>query len=262
MLRLLALAFVLLLPTLAWADPSAGGSTAQNMSLWIMFAVMLCSFGSYLARRLSSTQGGFFHTPIGATVLAVLSAAASAIAPAIQAQGLSWGVVAAAAMGAVMSVISTSNPSVPTGVPAPMAKPPAAVLVLILAGLVGLNGCIPLSQCKTPAPAQVAKCQLEQNLIACGEKDGLALVPVILNIIMSLAISSFDPSTLLADLESQGFSDAPCVLAAIEDYMLPVAPAIAGKVHDTLKLAVVKRGAHGLVQIKLRSGKVVSVVVP
>ncbi len=154
----------------------------------------------------------------------------------------------------VPAVEVTVNPSSPP-------SPPAALALLLIA-FSALSGCVPLSQCKTPIPVQVAKCQLEQNLIACGGKDGLALVPVILNVIMSLASGSFDPNALLAELEAQGFQDAPCILAAFEEYLLPVAPQIAGRVHDTLKLALTKRGAHGLVQVKLRNGKIVTAVVP
>ena len=143
----------------------------------------------------------------------------------------------------------------------PTGSPPVtpAALVLFLIGATMLQGCaLPKpSACVNPIPALVAKCTFENNLIACGETTGLDLVPIIADIVMSAIGGTFNSATLVAELESEGYSKAaPCILAAIEGYLMPVAPQIAAKVHEALVYKLTKDGKHGIVDVKTKSGYV------
>lgn len=147
---------------------------------------------------------------------------------------------------------------------APTPPPPAAAaLVLFLVGITALSGCLPPpSACLPPVSSALqAKCNFENNLIACGETTGFDLVPIIADVVMSAIGGTFSSATLVAELESEGYSKAaPCILAAVEGYLMPVAPQIAAKVHEALAFKLAKDGKHGIIDIKLKNGYVVHVV--
>lgn len=142
----------------------------------------------------------------------------------------------------------------------PSASATTKVVVLLFASSLSLTGCLPsLAACKIPTPVLVAKCTLENNLISCGEKSGFDMIPVVIGIVTAALAGVFDAAVLVADLESEGFKDIPCVLAAVESYLLPTQPAVAAKVHQMLVFKLKKDGMHGTVDMKLGS-KVVHVV--
>lgn len=143
--------------------------------------------------------------------------------------------------------------------PAPPAVPPAALLVFFLVGLSAFTGC---AACKLSQNATLPKCVLENNIIACGEQDGASLLPVVLSVVESVVAGSFNPAAVVATLEGQGVKDVPCVLAALEQYVAPTNPALSITFHAVLKEALAKRGSHGDVVVKLKSGATVHAVVP
>lgn len=146
----------------------------------------------------------------------------------------------------------------------PPATPPAAVaLVLFFVAATTLSGCLPTSAlCKTPAPTLVAKCILENNLIACGKSDIVPALGVLADVLLAEVNHTFTSALLETDLEAQGISDAPCVASAIESYMADASPIEAAKVHEALKNILIKKGFHGSVTIKLKSGAKIVVVTP
>lgn len=142
--------------------------------------------------------------------------------------------------------------------------PPSLHLVFALfcTLTLGASGCLPsLAACRSPDLSIAPKCHLEQDLIACGEKSGLDLLPIVVDVVMSAIGGTFDPSALVSQLESEGFNDVPCLLAAVENYFMPAAPQIAGKVHMALVMKLAKDGHHGLVTIS-RGRSMVSVYIP
>jgi hypothetical protein len=240
----------MLVPSLAFAD---GGSSAP-LGLWPSLAILGCTAVSYLLRRYAPA-GHFFHAPLGAVILSLLSGLATAVQGAIQAHGLNGQAIAAAAIGAAMSLFATSNPSVPVGSQAPMRnKPPLASIIALVMIPAYLGACVPLSECKTPTPSQVQKCQLEHDLISCGEQSAFNLLPVLVEIIASTIAGNFDPNSLIGLLEAQGVKNVPCVLAALERYAEPIAPMFASRIHVALRVALAKQGKHGKVTIKLAGG--------
>lgn len=165
-------------------------------------------------------------------------------------------------IAAILEDYSPAPPVVTPSVTPPGASARVLVPVLLISTLL-VSGCFPsLAACRLPAPSDVAKCKLEQDLISCGQKTGLDLLPIVMELVMSAIGGTFSPSTLIAQLESEGFKDVPCILAAIENYLMPVAPQVAGKVHLALVYKLVKDGHHGEVSIKLAGGRVVKAVAP
>lgn len=131
------------------------------------------------------------------------------------------------------------------------------LVVAFLIPALFMTACLPKpSQCQPPVPAALtAKCTLENNLIACGETDLTNLVPVIVSLVGSLIASAFDPAAFVTTLVSMGVKDAPCVVAAIEDYLDgSVAPAVIEKLDEALKIAVAQKGLHGKVTVQLKNG--------
>lgn len=165
----------------------------------------------------------------------------------------------AGAQGSVKAPFTLSRP---LGTPA-ATVPLAMFLPFLFIGLT-MSGCLPpLSACVNPVANLQAKCTFENNLISCGEKTGFDLVPVVADVVMSALGGTFDSATLVAELESEGMgSTAPCVLAAVEGYLMPVAPQIAAKVHMALAYKLQKDGRHGIVDVKLKNGYVSHVVLP
>ncbi len=164
---------------------------------------------------------------------------------------------------AILEMHSPTPCKPPAPPAAPPSLPPAAAVVALLLLLPFVSACLPpIAACKLPTPANVAQCKLENDLIACGEQWGLNLLPVVLDLIATAVGGTFDPAAIAAELEALGFKDAPCLLAAIETYLLPTAPAVAARVHNVLVYQLAKAGKHGLVSIKLHGGAIVQAVVP
>lgn len=142
------------------------------------------------------------------------------------------------------------------------ATPPGssgAVPTLLIVLLLSLGGC---SVCRLPENVQQPRCVLERNLIACGQQAGFQLVPIVLSVVGQVIAGHFDAGRLVEQLERAGFQNIPCVLAALQDYILPEAPRLAMGLHDALKLSLIKKGYHGEVDVRLRTGKVVKALVP
>lgn len=140
----------------------------------------------------------------------------------------------------------------------------AAPLILFVFLATHLSACLPtIKVCSLPHdPSIDAKCQLEQDLIHCGASTGLDLIPVVISIVLTAINSgSFDTGKVVSDLESLGFKDIPCVLAALQNYLLPISPQLAGKIHEALVYKLNKDGKRGMIQIKLHSGRSVAAVV-
>ena len=131
--------------------------------------------------------------------------------------------------------------------------------MFFLVGLTAFTGC---ATCKLPQNAAEPKCVLEKNLIACGEQDGYSLLPVVMDVIGSVVAGAFNPAALVTTLESQGVKDVPCVLAALEQYVAPTNQALGVKFHEVLKASLARRGMHGDVVVKLKTGATVHAVVP
>lgn len=87
----------------------------ETVSMAPMPALVMLSLVvlSYCARKFLPTTHAF-QTPLGALLLAMITAASTAIASAIQANGLNGTTVVQAAVGAVMSLLASSNPSKPS----------------------------------------------------------------------------------------------------------------------------------------------------
>lgn len=148
---------------------------------------------------------------------------------------------------------------------APPDKPPGAsgvipaLLPLLFIHVLLISSC---GYCRLPEKVAEPRCVLERNLIACGQQTGYQLLPAVLSLVGQAIAGHFDSDKLVADLEALGIGNAPCVLGAFEAYILPSDPRVAGILHDGLKLALVKKGYHGQVDIRLKSGKIIGVVVP
>ena len=135
-------------------------------------------------------------------------------------------------------------------------------LVCLLA-LAMFGACLPKpSQCQPPVPtALVQRCTLESNLISCGEQDAFALLPVVVGIIGNeINGAGFNAASVEAQLEAQGIHDVPCVLSALQAFIAPTNPTLAEKFHAIAAVALKKKGAHGIVDVKLRTGRTVSYV--
>lgn len=135
--------------------------------------------------------------------------------------------------------------------------PPSAILALILIPL--LSAC---SFCKLEANEQQSRCILERNLIACGTQTGFQLLPIVLSVVGQAIAGHFDAEKLVSNLEAAGFQNIPCILAALQDYLLPGDSQLATNMNDALRLSLVKKGMHGEVVVQLRTGKIVKVIVP
>lgn len=161
----------------------------------------------------------------------------------------------------IWSIVESFSPTPVPAAAKPMVNPSvtAGVALVLVASM--LSACLPpLSACVIPAPTNVGKCTLEKNLISCGEKTGFDLIPIVLGIVVGVIGSTFDPAVLVASLESEGFADIPCVLAAVESYLLPSDPALAAKIHLALVYKLKKDGMHGVVDVKIKSGMVRAVL--
>lgn len=255
-LILLCALALLLVPLAAWADD--GGQIPSNLGVWPAVSFTACSLALWALRRFSGS--GFLHTPTGAVLGALVAGVINAIQPVISAHGIDGRAILFAALGALGAGLAMSNPS---GTPAAkMVKPPIASIIALVMIPLALSACLPpLSACKVPAPVDVAKCQLEKDLIACGEQTGMDLLPIVLDLIMHAIGTPFDPAAIVSQLEAEGFKDIPCILAALENYLLPVSPPKAGLVHQVLVYKLKRDGKRGDVSIKLRSGKIVQAVV-
>jgi hypothetical protein len=176
--------------------------------------------------------------------------------------GLSY-IKRADAPGSVKLPFAMSMPKkVVAGASGTLPPPPsaAALLPLILVPLLALTGC---TQCKLPANANTPVCVLQSNIVSCGEQDALALLPIVMGIVGELVAGQpFDPNALVTMLESQGAKDAPCIVAAIQNYFTVKNPIAAAKFHESLKIALAKKGKHGSVEVKLRRGSSINAVVP
>lgn len=139
-----------------------------------------------------------------------------------------------------------------------------SLLLLLSFSALSLSGC---SKCKLPTNAALPVCMLESNLIQCGEQDGYALVPLVLEIVGGLVSGQpFDAGKLVSELESQGIKDVPCVLAALEQYVsggkIAHKAELQAAFHKSLAQAVAKKGMRGEVSIKLKRGEAIKVLVP
>lgn len=135
---------VLLLPTLAWAQQ---GPLPVTLSTSAMLVLLGCTIVSYGIRRFSP-QAGFFHSQLGALVLAGVAVAASAIASTVEGVGLHGVAIEQAVIAALMSLVATSNPSVPLGQAPPLSPKSVssqaaglAGLALLLLSAFAMNGC-------------------------------------------------------------------------------------------------------------------------
>lgn len=136
-----------------------------------------------------------------------------------------------------------------------------ALLPLLLVPLVAFSACAP-SPCLQPQNAATAKCKLESNLISCGEQDAFALLPVVVSVIgPAIDGNGFNAANVEQQLELQGIADVPCVLAALEQYIAPSNPQLAEKFHAVAAVALKKKGARGIVDVKLKSGRAVPFVI-
>lgn len=97
---------------------------------WPALAMLACVLVSYALRRFTPSTGRW-HTGGGAFVLALVTAVLSATAQAIQAHGLALASIESAAIGAVLSLLATSNPSL---------LPPLKVFIVGML-FVGIAGC-------------------------------------------------------------------------------------------------------------------------
>lgn len=134
-----------------------------------------------------------------------------------------------------------------------------AIVFVLLA--TQLAACIPLSQCKDPLPAQVATCRFEKDMITCGERTGFNLIPIAIGIVVAVIAGNFDADLLINQLEAEGFKDIPCVLAALQAFLMPINPQAAIACHKALVRKLQRMGKRGQVDVKLLSG-VVHVVIP
>lgn len=195
---LLSLFALLLFPAIAFAQ---SGPIPTGLSLGAMLAFVGCMAASYALRRVTPA-GGFFHTPAGAFVISGLAAVLSAIQPAIAAHGLNAQALYTAALGALASLLATSNPSTPIGQKPVMARPPGSAGT-IAAALVFLAMIPCLSAC---AGATVwGACTL-------GQLPAIAQ-PLIPEVIQDLA--GVSEAVAIQQLEALGSALAPGQLACV-----------------------------------------------
>lgn len=195
----------LLLPSVAWAD---GAVLPADIGLWPSLALLGCTIASYALRRFAPA-GNFFHTGAGTLVISAVTAILSAIYPVIEAHGLSGKAIATAAIGAVLSLLATSNPSVPKGTATPMSsKPPSAAIALLVLLPFGLSAC---GFCSVPANKTTARCIAQSVTTDCAAPE---VLKVVIEIAASVgaALASGDFSNLLSVIESdlahRGIADA------------------------------------------------------
>lgn len=170
---------------------------------------------SYTIRKLAP-EGHFLHTPFGAALLALVSAAIPAAIGAIQAHGLDEAAISQAVTAALLSLLATSNPSDAGAGPKPL-------LALALVGFGAIS-------CAHVPPAVAA---FGKAFGACMEAKGLAEAPGLASQVFSiLANGSGSAGSIGQQLEGLL---GPTGQAVLEDTMLcavsawlgqnPVAPA-------------------------------------
>jgi hypothetical protein len=95
-----------------------------GMTGYPALVIVACALLSYLARRLAPSSK-FLHSALGATLLAVVTGAASVVAQAVTAHGLSLASIQPAVVGFLLSFLASSNPSVTAGDTVPGVQMPA-----------------------------------------------------------------------------------------------------------------------------------------
>jgi hypothetical protein len=222
----------------AYAADAAQVATAAvvpTLTGWPALVVLGCTLASYCARRFLANES-FFHSTGGAFLLAGLTAVLGAITQAVQLGGLHAQVIVPAITGAVLSLLASSNPSLPSGMSAKDAGRALTgpALALVFAALT-LSGCY----CGQAAHAQEPKCVILHQEIDCTieavKENAPALLPALLELV---AGQGFDVAALETFLKGAGFKEGTCTLAALEeDFGKPGAAAASDplrrrKLHD------------------------------
>lgn len=241
--------FALCTYSYAFADTgvSSSGNVAGALTGWPALIVLACTVGSYFARKFLPNEN-FFHSVGGAFILAGMTAVLSAVAQAVQNGGLHMQVIVPAVTGAILSLLATSNPSLPTGVKAKDVGGTAAAL--LFAGL-ALSGCY----CGQAAHAQEPKCVILHQEIDCVEtavkENAPALLPALLELV---AGQGFDVAALETFLKGAGFKDGTCTLAALEeDFGKPGAAAASDPLRKKLHDVFVAWRAKNYPGVKIRT---------
>lgn len=119
--------------------------------------------------------------------------------------------------------------------------------------------------CMEAAHTSEPRCVLQQNMIKCGEQAGFGLLPIVSSIVIAAIGGTFDANAVVSQLEMAGIKDIPCVLGALESFVVGntahFPPAMQSTVHKTLVASLAKKGVHGKVTISLKVGAPVEAVV-